>query len=152
VRELSPVSVDLRLHGLHLPSYGPHEASEFSRDSGADYRRLFAARAKRSVTRGQPSLGLPGYFPDLGRRLLQRVELHPADSRRMPIGPCAFNEHVPDPAIASLGDRATSDRVSRRALTWHQTKIGHELPRAFEPPQVTDLGGKGNGNNHANAP
>ncbi len=110
----------------------------------ADHCRLLASSAQHSIAGRQSGLRLPG---DLShpwrRRLLQWIQLLRADFRRMPIGPCALDQHVTNTAIPCLGDTAPSDCLSGRTLTRNKANIANELAglskRRTSPISVADV-------------
>jgi hypothetical protein len=71
-----------------------------------------AASAQHSIAGRQPGLRLPGDLPHLWWCLLQTVQLLRTDPRRMPIGPCALDQHVANAAVPRLGDAAPSPRLT----------------------------------------
>ncbi len=64
----------------HLVGNRPHEADQLPSDGRAHDRRPLASPGQSAIASGQPRLCLPGDLTDLGRQLLEDVELfaHPA--------------------------------------------------------------------------
>src|SRR5215471_13947479 len=63
-----------------------------------------------------------------------------ANTWRIPIAPCGFDQDTPHPTIASLGDTTAVDRVSCGAFGGYKTEIPHQLARVLKARQITDLG------------
>lgn len=59
--------------------------------------------------------------------------------------PCRFDQHRARRRIAASGDFATLDPLAAVILSRHQTEPGHELLRAIEPMEISDLCDEGNG-------
>ena len=65
---------------------------------------------------------------------------HRAPPRRKAVAPRCLREHVTDPAVAGLRDRALAAIPPARVLARHEPDVGHQPARVLEAPEVPDLG------------
>ena len=65
--------------------------------------------------------------------------------------PGRLHQHPTDVTIPCLGDRAAILPAATRVLAGHQTNVGHQLARRFEPPKIVDLGHDRHRRNHRDA-
>src|SRR5580692_7465299 len=90
----------------------PDEGRQLAGDRRGDDGRPLALPGERAKAPAQPHLRFPG---NLAHRTRCGRHLHlllAANTWRIPIAPCGFDQDTPRPAIASLGDTAAVDRVS----------------------------------------
>ncbi len=66
-----------------------------------------------------------------------------ADTRRMAVASGRLDEAPTGSPVACQSQGLSEGPPHRRALGRGQAEEGHELARAIEAPQVSDLGGKG---------
>src|SRR6202795_988172 len=105
----------------------PDEGRQLAGDRRGDDGRPLAFPGERAKAPAQPHLRFPG---NLARRPRCGLHLHlllAANTWRIPITPCGFDQDTPRPTIASLGDTPTFDRVSCGAFGGHETEIPHQL-------------------------
>src|ERR1700730_10398990 len=94
--------------------------------------RPLALPGERAKAPAQPHLRFPSnlaHRPRCGRHLHLLLA---ANTWRIPIAPCGFDQDTPRPAIASLGDTAAVDRVSGGAFGGYETEIPHQLARVLK--------------------
>src|SRR3712207_9144552 len=57
----------------------------------------------------------------------------------MTVGPSTLHQEVAHAGVAHLRDRAAPDRLAGGTFAGYEAEVTHELARALEPPDVTDL-------------
>src|SRR5712691_2070056 len=105
-----------------------------------DDGRPLALPGERPKAPAQPHLRFPGnlaHRPRCGRNLHLLLA---ANTWMIPIAPSSFDQDTPRPTIASLGDTAAVDRVSRGAFGGYETEIPHQLAGVLKARQIADLG------------
>src|SRR5689334_9422421 len=104
---------------LHLTANRPQEGGHLARDRRGNHRLQLAAVHELAIAAAQAPLGFPGdvaHRPRLvGLPLLQL----PALAGREAVGPGTLDQHAPYAAVAGLGDAATPDPLTCRALARH---------------------------------
>lgn len=73
MREVQVRCSDLCPDRLRLPCNGPHEASQFSGNCGANHRCPFSPRDQQAISSRQPALSFPRDLSDCGWRFFQPV-------------------------------------------------------------------------------
>src|SRR3990172_8145164 len=120
--------------GRHLPGNGDH-----------DLVGVLAPGDQLPIPFTQAHLRLPADGLDLGRQLLQPELKMPADLRRIPIGPRAFDQGTPGVGVPGLGDAPLPPPLPRGVLRGREAQVAHELARVVEAGQVPQLGDQDDG-------
>ena len=115
----------------------PHEPGQFSRHG---HRRDLVVLPERQPLEHlvERVLRLPAVSDSVRWLALLASLQHRLSPRRNPVDPRRLHQHMPDPAVARLRDRALVPSPPARVLARHQPDIGHQLARVLEAPEVPD--------------
>src|SRR5205809_1045308 len=118
----------------------PGEGGHLSGDRHDDLVDVLPSGGQLPIPLAQAYLRLPADGLDLGRQLLQPELQMPADLRRIPIGPRAFDQRAPGVGVPGLGDTPLPPPLPRRVLRGLEAEVAHQLPRGVEPREVSQFG------------
>src|SRR5256712_548023 len=124
---------------LDVYSDRPDEAQQLARDGGDRLLLGLALADQPAVTVVQPVLGLPSDRFDLLAQTLLALAQRPKDCRAVPIGPGGLTYDAAQVRVAGLGDGAAPGAAAARVFAGNGSAVAHELARAGEAGQSTDL-------------
>src|SRR3989449_6264062 len=137
---------------LDVYSDRPDEAQQLARDGGDRLLLGLALADQPAVTVVQPVLGLPSDRFDLLAQTLLALAQRPKDCRAVPIGPGGLTYDAAQVRVAGLGDGAAPGAAAARVFAGNGSAVAHELARAGEAGQSTDLGDHGGRGHLGDAP
>src|SRR5271166_4635680 len=118
---------------------GPDEAEQLAPHGGHDLLVRHASFGKSSIALMEPVLGLPGdRFHGLLDPFLPCSQ-RTVDSRPVPVGPCRFDEHASEMAVAGLCDSSATRLAAARVLARHGAAVAHQLGGVIETRQLAYL-------------
>ena len=127
---------DILRCGQERTSDRPHEGSEFPSNRGDHRISVFAPAHKFPVTATESKLCLPGDIPYLLGETVQAGQKGSSFPRRMTVGMCRFDQHLPHMAIAGFGDASPFGGASAGMLAGDKTQVSHYLFRRVKTGQV----------------